>query len=155
MNRFWHFYDKNTGLFTGCIFSAPPDVTKETLEANTPAGHGAHEHAGHINHHCQRLDLVTGKVISYEPTAPSLDHIWDSDARRWQLSADAKEKVARVGAIEAQLAALERGSSTLVREAQLGKPFAQERLEALDTLIRNLTKELEELQCLTPGSLPT
>lgn len=77
----WSFYSISTGILTGGVFGG--DVSQ--LAANTPAGCGAAP--GDLDPQSQRINVITGQVIAYQPPAPadtaSLTWAWDAGAMRW------------------------------------------------------------------------
>jgi hypothetical protein len=108
----WHFFSLETGLFTGSTFSGPAEAD---LHASTPAG--CSSIAGPIDPQSQRIDLEilqqietararsqqaevdvelieslrTRLVIDYRPPAPSAEHVWNDERKRYQLSPEAAD----------------------------------------------------------------
>jgi hypothetical protein len=120
------FYHKDTGIFSGYhVHTDEPGIA-----LNTPPDHvaieGAHDHLS------KRVDLTTGEVIDYQPSAPSPDHEWNADTKRWQLSAAALGKIAAKSAALARIAALEASQHAVLRKALLGDPAALAQLAAID-----------------------
>lgn len=133
MNRVtWHFYDEQTGIFAGRTLSVPLGC-EAMLASNTPPGHKAHDCSERpVDHLRHRLDLVTGKVIDYQPACPSAEHVWDETHKHWKLNDAAMAREDRRKTALNARATLEAQSPKLLREAQLGRPGAQARLEQLD-----------------------
>jgi thiamine biosynthesis protein ThiC len=131
------FYDRVTGAIHASVFSTNnPDMVK----ANTPPDHiaidGSHDHLS------QRFDLTTGQLVTYQPAAPSADHAWNAETKRWQLSAAAQEKIDQRQQALFTIAQLEAGQARTVREALLGSADALERLRVNDAQIAELRKTL-------------
>ena len=81
MSSVWSFYDPVTGAFNGRIFSGPADQ----LVANSQQGFTAL--LGQFDPMSQRYDVASGKVVSYQPTAPVSTALvtwaWDAALQRW------------------------------------------------------------------------
>jgi hypothetical protein len=93
-------------------------------------------------HRAERDALWAKVVIDYQPPAPSADHEWNGDTKRWQLSAAAHAKVqARAGALAA-IDRIEGQSIRAMREALLGLPGSQERVATIDAQIEALRTNL-------------
>lgn len=73
----WSTYFLDTGLFTGFALGVPTD----SLDANI------HDECGCIigvyDPLSQRVDVVTGLVVDYQPPRPSPDYAWDNECKRW------------------------------------------------------------------------
>jgi hypothetical protein len=133
----YSLFDTTTGLFVGRTFST--DLREDTgaharaLAANTPAGHGVLE--GVHDHLSRRVELATGTVLDYQPPAPSADHEWNADIKRWQLSAAAQAKAAAAAMVRARHEELIRQQHDDVRRAVLGDVAARERSQAIESEI--------------------
>ena len=136
MSRMWHFYDLATGLFSGRSFSASDEAW---LKDNLPDGHGVYE-AARIDHLSQRVNLISGEVVDYQPPQPSHDHEWNESAKRWQLS---KTAVARIEALQ-RIQMLEAKQLRALREFALGYDGAKQRLQALDDEMAVLRRDVSE-----------
>lgn len=132
MNGQWSLYDTTTGHFVGRTFACP----EEDLQANTPAGHSALE--GRHDHLSRKVDLASGLVIDYQPSAPGPDHEWHEPTKRWQLSAGAQAKAAANAAAGARIAELVANQHDVVRKAVLGDAAALAQLQAIDKEITGL-----------------
>lgn len=84
MKSNWHFYESATGIFSGRSFCGP----EAFLAINTPSDSSAHE--GQVDHLSQRVDLVTGTLVAYQPPPPAADDMriwsWDASISRWVAS---------------------------------------------------------------------
>jgi len=128
--RAWAFYDIATGALIGRTIMAPD---RAMVDANTPEGCAAIE--GRYDPASQRVDLEVGDVVDWQPPSPGQDHAWDSESKRYVLTAKARERRAALAAI----AKIERQSGPrAVREALLSLlPDGAEksRLQELDDAI--------------------
>jgi hypothetical protein len=106
--------------------------TEQDVSRNTPIDYIAIE--GHHDTNCKRVDLQTKTVIDYVPPQPSSDHQWNNDTKRWALRTKGH---ARSTALM-QISVLETKGIRAMREAQLGKLGAQDRLAALEAQIEGL-----------------
>jgi len=167
-----YFYDVATGLFSGRYFSSSDvdEVAHaRAVQLNLPEGHGAI--AGRFDHLSQRVDIerlqreddeaatawaakgddkgppsrvvaTAAHVIDYQPPAPSTDHEWNPDTKRWLLSAVAQATVAAAAAAKARHAELIGQQHDDIRRAVLGDTSALERLRAIDTEVTALRGQL-------------
>jgi hypothetical protein len=130
------FYDKTTGMFSGVRYHGLEDH----IEVNTPNGHaaaiGAHDHLS------KRVDLATGELVDYQPPAPSADHEWNADTKRWQLTAAAAEKESKRAFALNRIDHLENSQARALRELALGSTEAAARLKAIDDEIASLRSHL-------------
>jgi hypothetical protein len=133
----YSFYHKESGVIHSRRFSTD-DPTQ--LRGNTPADHAAIE--GHHDHLSKRFDLETKQVVEWMPPAPSADHVWNPETKRWQLSAAAAEKIERSNAARVRIAQLEASQHRHVREHCLGFSGAADRLQAIDAEIATLREVL-------------
>ena len=141
MIRRFSFYDKATGLFSGRIdFVDDADRVDQYISANVATGHGALE--GMFDHLSQKVDIETGKVIDYQPPAPSSDHEWNATTKRWELSQAVQQRRAAHEAAMARIASLEASAHRPLREALLGVAGSRERLERIEAQIAELRKDL-------------
>ena len=81
-------FDLSTGLFTGRSISA----SDEFLAANRPDGFDWI--SGVSDSQSQRVDLQDRSIVDYKPPAPSDDHEWIPERKRYRL----KPAVARAQA---------------------------------------------------------
>ena len=79
-------FDRETGLI---LHSVAADCGEKDwtamLEQITADGRGVVE--GHHDHLSERVDLVTGAVVDYQPPQPDADHEWHAASRRWRKRA--------------------------------------------------------------------
>jgi len=137
--RTWHFYDLQTGIFSGRLFSARSETD---LQFNTPEGFGARE--GVIDWESQRVDLATGELVDYQPPAPDSDHEWVPDARRWVLKLEVADRRARRAAALSQIEALETKQLRSLRELVIdpNNTDAASRLAQIESEIAELRRQL-------------
>jgi hypothetical protein len=134
--RLVSFAHKHTGLLNAIHLTASD---YKPVALNTPPDH--FEVDGHHDHLSTRVDFATGNVIDYQPPAPSVDHEWNANTKRWVVKAavvaarDA-QKVAR-----AQIAKLEAQGVRATREMLLGMAGAHDRLAAIEASIAELRQE--------------
>lgn len=78
----YSFYDKVSGLFTGRVFIGD----EESLSVNTPESSMAIE--GQFDSMSKKVDVKTGKVVSYKPPSPGDNEFekfsWDAVSLRWK-----------------------------------------------------------------------
>jgi hypothetical protein len=90
-----------------------------------------------------KLDALWANVlVDYQPPAPSADHEWDGETKRWRLSAATTAKAQARAAALVAIAALETQGIRPMRELTLGLPGAQERLASIDSQIAALRASL-------------
>jgi hypothetical protein len=129
------FYHKDTGLLHPMVLTLS---TGKDVSRNTPIDYIAIE--GHHDANCKRVDLQTKTVIDYVPPQPSSDHQWNTNTNRWALGATVQTKGrARPTALR-QIGVLETKGIRAMREAQLGKPGALDRIAALEAQIEDLRR---------------
>jgi hypothetical protein len=139
--RQFHFYHAETGLLhQSCVSINTPEAEK-VAALNCPEGHLPIE--GELDPREHRIDVETKSVVDYQPPAPSADHEWNRNAKRWQLSAAAQGKINRSNAARARIAQLEASQHRHVREHCLGMAGAAERLKAVDDEIFSLRSQLQ------------
>lgn len=136
MTKTYSLYEAATGVFTGERLHCDDEGL---LSVRLPAGTLALE--GTFDHRCQRLDLATGAVVGYRPTAPSDNHDWNNSQRRWQVKL-ANRTDDRTAVILARIHTLEATQGRAIREATLGDETAMKRLKDIDAEIKDLRKEL-------------
>lgn len=134
----YSFYHLETGLLAPHVIGCPD----EALELNTPEGHAAIE--GHHDHMSKRVDIASGQVVDYQPSAPSADHEWNAETKRWQLSAAATDLANRRIAAISRIAQLENSQHRALREFALGMAGAADRLKEIDQTISALRKDLAD-----------
>jgi hypothetical protein len=154
----YSFYHKDTGAIHPKLFSTD-DATQ--LRANTPADHLPIE--GHHDPLSKRVDVTVPpelvddinrygctvgkrtvhKIIDYQPPAPSADHEWNPDTKRWQLSASVQAEQQGRALVLQQIAALESKGIRAMRELALDQPGAKERVAAIDSQIAALRASLQ------------
>lgn len=131
----WHFYDLETGLFTRQRLAASDAAL---VDANTPAGCGAF--AGDVDPDSMRVDLDTGQVVDWQPPAPSEEHQWNADARRWELPPEAAKREAEGIDAQRRIEALELQQLRPLRELLIDQSSAPARakLAAIEDEIATL-----------------
>ena len=112
----YSFYDAAAGTFIGRTYAGP----ETDLRTNTPEGCVAME--GEFDRLCQRVDIDSGKVVDWQPPAPSGDPLrtwaWAAAARRWVAQPTlAARKAERIVAVQAAIEKLEAAQARPVREA--------------------------------------
>lgn len=112
----WHFYDLETGLFSGAAFTGTQADMAAQI-AHKGAGIGAH--AGDIDYLSQKKCLESGGVVDHKPEPPwdgtdltLFVWAWDSNIKRWYLRPRAKKS--RVDAWDAM---------KLARQAEIDAPL--------------------------------
>jgi hypothetical protein len=130
--RQWHFYDAQTGLFSGRKMTC----SERTLAANTPEGITAI--AGNFDPMSQRVDLETGEVIDYQPPAPDDDHVWSHEVKRWQLKPEVRERRRNRAQARARIRELEESQHRPQRELAIDPDN-----EAARERLRNIEAEIE------------
>lgn len=131
------FFHKDTGM----LHSLSVMVSDETaVKMNTPPDHVAIDHprGERLDRLCQRVDVTTGSVVSYQPPRPTEEHEWNG--RRWQISAAAKAREHLREVARAEIIALEISQARAVREAILGGGV--DKLREIDSRITELRKVL-------------
>jgi len=109
----YSFYHKVTGLFAEHVYSA----CEPLLDLNTPADHVAIE--GSFDPLSQKVDIATGQVIAYQPPAPSADHAWQADVKRWRLLPEVAERQEARRTTLTKIRELEASQGRAVREMLL------------------------------------
>lgn len=120
----WHFYRLSDGTFTR---QSMVTADAELVAANTPSGCAAI--AGNIDPDSMRVDLETGSVVDWQPPAPSDEHEWQPDERRWQLKPAAARREADAVNAQRRIEALERRQLRSLRELLIDNSNAAARRE--------------------------
>lgn len=148
MMKTFSFYHRESGVVHHQRFgtdTGDEQRRERQLAANTPADHVAIEAV--LDHLSQRVDLTgeTPAVVDYQPPAPSTDHEWNAETKRWQLKPEVAQRQAERERAFAKIRALESSQPRAVREAVLGQAGAVERLAAIDKQIAELRKDFVPL----------
>jgi hypothetical protein len=139
--RQFHFYDASTGLFhSSSVVINAPSGHEETAQKHCPDDHKIIE--GVFEPLCHRVDIATGTVVDYQPPAPSLEHEWNGETKRWQLTGAAADREHRRTAASARIAELEASQHRLVREILLGRVSGLANLQLLDDEIHSLRSQV-------------
>lgn len=136
MTRHFCFYDNATGVLHPNRVStdADPATTAERFaKGSAPPDHTCIE--GVYDALSQKVDVTTRKIVDYQPPQPTPDHEWHATGKRWVVKASVTAGVDARATARARIALLEQQSIRACREAQLGKPGAQELLAAIDAEI--------------------
>jgi hypothetical protein len=132
-----HIYDLTTGLFTGQAHHTnvkDPDAVAAFIDDSTPPGHGAYI-GKYVDYLSKRVDVPTGLLIEYQPPQPTRKHVWNSEAKRWQIKNREQRELAL-----ARIAQLEASTHRAVRETLLRA------CEAVDTLKEAVAAESSEVR---------
>lgn len=134
------FYHKESGKLHGLTVLVSDD---SAIANNTPPDHipldqppiGMHDPLS------QRVDVETGKVIDFIPPAPSDQHEWNPNSKRWVLSAAAQARNSAARAAAARLHELISQQHSFVRRLILDPTDASARtaLAAIDAEANSLT----------------
>lgn len=134
----YQFYHKETGVFGAKVFTT---TSEDALTLNMPADHASRE--GVADHLSQRVDVATGALIDYQPPAPSPDHEWQAETKRWELAAAVQTKRDDTRAARQRIAYLESAvQPRAMREHALAFDGAADRLRAIDDEIAALRRHL-------------
>lgn len=136
------FYHKETGILHPVSVLLSDD---SALAANVPPDHVPIDQPpeGPLDMLSQRIDVATGKVVDYQPPAPSDKHVWNASTKRWELSAETRLAALKRRAAAARIAELEVSQARAVREHLLGNADAINRLRAIDDEISALRASLK------------
>lgn len=137
----YSFYHAETGHLANYTLAIDHEDHASVLEANTPPGHRHIE--GAFDHLCQRIDPVTLQVLDHQPIAPSNEHEWCKESKRWKLNQSAQKTADDHADAKMKLSALENKSLRALREYSLGYDGAQKRLQDIDDEIAELRKQLD------------
>lgn len=80
MNDQWHFYDPQTGVFSGGSYIGPV----EFLGLNTPPGAAAFK-GEFVDVLAKKVGATSGELVDYQPPAPT-----DTEAETWAWNASTK-----------------------------------------------------------------
>lgn len=142
----FHFYDAETGILHSKVYGTSirdPQLAMESARANSPDGHLTI--AGTYDHRNQRIDVQSGIAVDYKPPAPSDDHEWNADAKRWNLNAATVNRIASDRTARARITHLETNvQPRAIRESALNRPGAGKRLQDIDDEIAELRKQLDK-----------
>jgi hypothetical protein len=131
------FYHVETGLLHDVMLTTSDE---SIIALNAPAGHIAID--GHHDSLSKRVNVETGEVVEYQPPAPSAEHVWHDETKRWRLSDGAQAKIDGRAAALARIAALVDSQHQFVREYLLGVAPALERLAAIHDEIGKLSADI-------------
>jgi len=137
----YSFYDAQTGLFVGKTFSSNDeqhDTRRDPVKAHTPEG--LQSNRRYSRSLVKEGRSATGEVVDYQPVQPSPEHEWNSDTKRWVVSAAAADRTRKRTAALARIAALEAAQHRPLRELALNPQNADARkgLETIDSEIGGL-----------------
>lgn len=140
MNIQRYIYNIETGeilsKFTG------PDVQ---LKPNIPEGCGAIDAGLVSDPESQRV--VSGEVVNHQPPAPSVDHVWNAEIRRWVVPPHVDARRTRLRAIEVELAALD-AKSVRAQEDLLFSPNDANALKRFNDIVNKKDTLRGELRSL-------
>jgi hypothetical protein len=133
-----HIYDLQTGLFTGK--SHHTNVKDEVavaafIDESTPPGHGAYI-GKYVDYLSKKVDVHTGMLLEYQPPQPSRKHVWNPEAKRWQI----KNREQRELTLK-RIAELESSTHRAVRETLIR---ACEALDAIKEVVAAKSPEVRE-----------
>jgi hypothetical protein len=131
------FYHKDTGfIHSFSMLTTNP----QNVAINTPSDHIAI--GGYHDPLSKKVDIATGAIVDYQPPAPSSNHEWNADAKRWQLTAAVQATNDKRAVARSRIAQLEASQHRAVRELALGTSGALQRLQAIDSEIAALRADL-------------
>lgn len=141
----FHYYHKDTGIVHGKHVTCPdmePAAMQRFAERNAPGDHLPI--SGDFDLRVEKINISTCQAEHYAPPAPSADHEWSPEARRWLRSA------AAVAADQRRLTARERLTylntelqPALMRRVMLDNDaVAREQLRLVDEEIARLRESL-------------
>lgn len=149
MNDTISIYSLETGLFTGHAVSGPV----EFLPSQIPDGMGGK--LGRYDHLSQKVDLETGEVVDYQPSAPESDGLlewtWDAQSKRW---ASAPTAAGLWAMVRAERNRLLRESDWMVARAFEGGPPVPPAWAAYRQALRDLTSQPDPLNLEWPEPPP-
>jgi hypothetical protein len=133
-----HIYNDLTGAFTGVAFCTTPTGAKRMeafVNSHIAPGHTAYKGVV-ADPMSQRVDIVSGRLIDYQPRQSSLSP--GCYSKRWEISPALQTVQSLREDAVAQIEALERKQLRPLRELALGMPGALERLAELNYQIEAL-----------------
>jgi hypothetical protein len=133
-----HIYDPQTGLFTGKSHHTnvrDPAAVEAFIDESTPAGHGAYI-GKYVDYLSKKVDVPTGLLVEYQPPQPSRKHVWNAEAKRWQV----KNREQRELTLK-RIADLEASTHRAVRETLLR---ACEAVDAIKEAVASKSPEVRE-----------
>jgi hypothetical protein len=133
-----HIYELASGLFTGQAHhtnARDPATIAGFIEVSTPPGHGAYI-GKYVDYLSKKVDVHTGLLAEYQPPQPSRKHVWNPEAKRWQVKSRKQREItlARIAQLEAQ-------THRAVRETLLR---ACEAVDALKEAVASQSPEVRE-----------
>lgn len=131
------FYHKDTGFLNGAHLTASDE---EAVILNTPVDHIAIE--GHHDSMSKKVDITTGEIVEHKPPAPSDDHEWHDESKRWKLKVDVQDKIDKRVVTMMKIARLETKQPRAIREMLLSGNVQKERLLDIENQIIELRKDL-------------
>jgi hypothetical protein len=133
-----HIYELTTGLFTGQAHHTnvkDAAAIANFIDESTPPGHGAYI-GKYVDYLSKRVDVSTGLLVEYQPPQPSRRHVWNAEAKRWQVKNREQREIAL-----ARIAQLEAGTHRAVRETLIR---ACEAVDALKEAVASKSPEVRE-----------
>lgn len=132
------FYHKDTGLLNGSHLMVSND---HMVALNTPPDHLPID--GHHDCLSKCVDLATGKIIEHQPPAPSLEHEWNAEKRRWVVKEEVQGRIDRRVVAVMKIDQLEKKELRVLREIVI-------RLMDLNDVessrLLDIEKQIEELR---------
>lgn len=138
MSTHVHIYDLKTGLFTGQSHHTnvkDAAAIAAFIDASTPSGHAAYV-GKYVDYLSKKVDVQTGVLVEHQPPQPSRKHVWNPEAKRWQV----KSREQREAAV-ARIAQLESSTHRAVRETLIR---ACEAVDALKEAVAAKSPEVRE-----------
>lgn len=178
--RKWHFYDLQTGLFTGRVLLSEQGLPEPERVVNLPGGGqttiparpgitvpdgcAAVEWPGGaaLKTRARRVNLKTGEVEPYQPDPPADDELrtwaWDKAAEKWNPEpTETATKLQRVVELQAAIVAREAAQARPLREMLValsdGKavpPESASKLVAIEADVAALRAEIASAKPTTP-----
>lgn len=139
------FFHKETGLFSPIQLTVSDPYL---IALNTPDDHIAID--GHHDHLSKRVDIDREDgadpiytLVDWIPPSPSAYHdVWNPTTKRWELNAEAQEKLNRSESARGRTAELEKAQHQTTRELLLGDESARKRLQEIHDEIESLKEQL-------------
>lgn len=156
--KYCSFYRLSDGLFTGTVRGV--SVSRRVEDVVVPNGCGMVE--GRQDHLSTRVDLVSGKIVDYQPPQPDADHEWvhDDDSgnrvRRWVLKQEVVLRRLRRQNAVTEIDSLERLQVRSISEliADPNATAARANFERRKARIDELRSVISETETTAPGSPP-